>query len=161
MGWLTGLGTAIGLIGNNETASDIAKDMSSGLDMMFYTDEEEAIDKAKMTVQTTEAWLRMVELMKDTEKYRSITRRFLAIGIIFNLLSMIWLCVWAEVASTMGWIEIVATVGSDELVGAFTPITLSVLKLAGTFQLGWVFCTIIVFYFGPQLVQMMTGGKKK
>ena len=162
MGWLTGIGAAIGLINKNETASELAKDVSSGLDMMFYTKEEQAIDKSKMTVQATESWLRMVEAMKDTEAVRSVTRRFLALFIVFNLFCMIWLSVWFEVGSYIGSKEIVQPVASSTTSAGYslTPITTTILDIADKFSLGWVFCTIIVFYFGPQLVQIMKGKKK-
>ena len=159
MGFFTAIGSALGFINNNSTASDLAKDISSGVDMMIYTKEEQAIDKAALTVQSMEAWLRMVEVMKSSEVYRSVTRRALSLFIIFNLMCMIWLAIWAEVAATFGWFESLIVVTIDSW--AFTPITWSILKIAGVFELGWVFCTIIVFYFGPQLVQMMTSKKAK
>ena len=158
MGIFTAIGSAIGLINSNPTASEMAKDISSGVDMLIYTKEEQAIDKGKQTVFAIEAWLRMVESMKSSEAYRSITRRIIALFIIFNLISMIWLCIWAEIAATFGWFKSLITVTVDGW--AFTPVTWATLKIAGVFQLGWVFCTIIVFYFGPQLVQMMTSKKK-
>ena len=159
MGFLTGIGTFLGFINTNSTASDLAKDISSGVDMLVYTSEEEAIDKAKMTVQAMDAWLRMVEVMKSSEVYRSVTRRALAVFVVFNLMCMIWLSIWAEVAATFGWFESLIVVTVDDW--AFTPITWSILKIAAVFELGWVFCTIIVFYFGPQLVQMLRTKKDK
>ena len=158
MGFLTAIGSALGFINSNDTAATLAKDISSGVDMMFYTNEEEAIDKAKMTVQATETWLRMLEVLKSSEVYRSITRRALSIFIVFNLMCMIWLAIVAEVAATFGWFKALVVVTVDDW--AFTPITWAILKIAGVFELGWVFCTIIVFYFGPQLAQILMGKKK-
>ena len=159
MGFFAAIGSALGFVNRNQTASELARDISSGVDMLVYTKEEEAIDKAQMTVSATEAWLRMVEIMKGSEVYRSVTRRLLSVFIIFNLFCMIWLSFWAEVAATFGWFDSLVVITKDDW--AFTPITWSVLKIAGAFELGWVFCTIIVFYFGPQLVQMMTSRKAK
>jgi len=155
MGLFSAIGGALGFINNNQTASELAKDMSAGVDMMIYTKEEKAIDKIKATGVAMDTWLRIVETMKSSEVYRSVTRRFLAVFIVFNLFCMIWLAVFAECAATLGYFKLVVVEHGDL---SFTPITWSILKIAGVFQLGWVFCTIIVFYFGPTLVQMM---KKK
>ena len=169
MGFFTAIGTALGFINNNPTASELAKDISSGVDMLIYTKEEKAIDNAEqtklaadMTVKATEAWLRMCELMRDSEKYRSVTRRAMAVGTVFSLFCMIWICIWAEIAATFHWFG-VTTVQMKIPAGVtileqipLTSITWAILKIAAVFQLGWVFCTIIVFYFGPQLIQYLT-----
>ena len=147
----------MGFINSNSTASDLAKDISSGVDMLVYTKEEQAIDGFKLTTSATEAWLRMVEIMKSSEVYRSVTRRVIALFVIINLMGMIWLAICAEIAATFGWFDSLVVVTVDDL--AFTPVTWSILKIASVFELGWVFCTIIVFYFGPQLVQMLTSKK--
>ncbi len=167
MGFFRAIGSALGFINNNQTASELAKDISSGVDMMFYTTEEAAIDKAKMTVVAMDSWLRMIETMKGSEAYRSITRRFIAVFIIFNLFCLIWICVWSEIASTFGWFDSLVrlydpSIAPDVIREAlsFTPITWAILKIASVFELGWVFCTIIIFYFGPQLAQILTSRKK-
>ena len=153
----------LGLVNNNQTASELAKDMSSGVDMMFHTEEEKAIEAASTQVRkiaatekAMESWLRMVEVMKNSEAYRSVTRRVLALGSVFSFFCMIWLCIWAEFAAMFGWFGACAVVGVD---ATLTPLTIAVLKIAGAFELGWVFCTIIVFYFGPQLVQYLSAKK--
>ena len=161
MGFFSAIGSALGFIDNNDTASELAKDISNGVDVLIYTDEEKTADKMKMTITATEAWLRMVETMKSSEIYRSVTRRAIALFFIFNIFCMIWLCVWMEFAATFHWFgsaveHIVVKDGGISL----TPLTMTVLKIAGAFQLGWALCTIIVFYFGPTLVQMMKGNKK-
>lgn len=164
MGWLTGVGKLFGLISANPTASELAKDISGGVDMMFYTKEEKAIDsleelklKGELTVKAGDTWLRMVELMKDSEKYRSVTRRIIAVGIILNLMFMIWLGIFCEASAMFGWFSIDTapidiSMGGDASI-QLTSLSWSILRFASVFQLGWVFCTIIVFYFGPQLVQ--------
>ena len=151
MGFFTAIGTALGFINNNQTASDLAKDLSNGVDVLIYTKEEKVGDAIKVTTLATEAWLRMVEAMKDSEKYRSVTRRFLAVWVVFNLFCMMWLCIWTEFAHTYGWFKTtlkIVKVNEFE----FTSLTWTVLKIAGAFQLGWVFATIIVFYFGTHLI---------
>ena len=157
MGLFSAIGGLLGLVNSNPTASELAKDVSSGLDMLIYTKEEKAIDGAKMTVSATEAWLRMVEMMKSSEQVRSVTRRIIALGTIGNIFCMIWICVVVEILQAFQFIAL-PTVTIDQV--GFTTLTWAVLKLAGVFQLGWVLATIIVFYFGPQLIQMLTSKGK-
>lgn len=149
LGWLGGL---LGLVNKNETAKGLAEDISAGVDKMFFTNEE----KADYSAKAFDGWLRMVELQKDSETYRSITRRILAVIIVFNLILMIWLCIFSEMSAFFGWFGMTSPVAQP-----FTQITMSIIQLAGVFQLGWVFCTIIVFYFGPHLIQFFSKGAKK
>jgi len=149
LGWLGGL---FGLFQGHETASSLAKDVSNGVDMLVYTEEEKAI----ASKEAFSSWLKMVELMKDSETYRSITRRVLAVTIIINLLLMIWLCIFSELAAVFEWFDSI----TPPVAQPFTALTMSIIQLANVFQLGWVFCTIIVFYFGPHLIQFFSKGKK-
>ena len=147
-GWFANL---FGLVSSSETASSLAKDVAKGVDMLVYTDEEKAIaSKAAF-----DSWLHMIELMKDSETYRSITRRILAVAIVFNLLLMIWICIMAEIAAQFHWFKEL----SVPITTPFTSITMAILQIANAYQLGWVFCTIIVFYFGPHLIQFFNKGK--
>ena len=146
-GWIgvaaKAVGGALGLVDSNETASGLARDLSSGLDMLVYTPEEKAIQGAK----TLDAWLRMLENMKSSDKYRSITRRILAVMIVVDFLLLINACVVIEAINTFGLVEL-KTVALMDSTLEFTTLTWAIIKIAGVFQLGWVFCTIIVFYFG-------------
>lgn len=159
MGFFAAIGSSLGFRNNPTTAYELAKDIGSGVDLLVYTKKEPSIDKAKATLDATDAWLRLVESMKSSESYRSITRRILSTFIVCNLITMIWVCIWAEIAATFRWFSSLVTVTVDGW--SFTPVTWSILKLASVFELGWVFCTIIVFYFGPQLIQMLTSKKGK
>ena len=170
MGLLTTVGGILGFVNNNETASNLAKDMSNGVDALFYMPEEEARDdieriklKGEALVKASDAWIRMVEFTKNSEVYRSVTRRILAVGIIFNLFLMIWICLWCEMAAMFHWFGVVALPASVPVAGVvtiqLTSLTWAILKIASVFQLGWVFATIVIFYFGPQLVQYF-GNKK-
>lgn len=166
MGFFSAIGTALGFINGNDTASSLAKDISEGVDVLVYTKQEKVEDKMKMTASATEAWLRMVEVMKSSEVYRSVTRRAIALFFIFNIFCLIWLCVWMEVAAYYHWFGSVSIPTGSVVTNAlsaspnYTPVTWSILHLAEKFRLGWALCTIIVFYFGPALVQMMKGNKK-
>lgn len=151
-GLFSGLGRILGIVNANDTAASLAKDISSGVDMLVYTDEEKAIRAGEAFT----GWLKMVEMMKGSEQVRSVTRRILAVFIIFNLICMIWICVWVEMGTAFGLVSLPL----EKIDGlSFTPVTWAVLRIAGIFQLGWVFCTIIVFYFGPHLLQFF--GKNK
>ena len=128
--------------------------------MLVYTDEEKTQDNMKMTTTAVESWLRMVESMKASEAYRSITRRVIAFGVVFNVFALVWICVAIELLASFNKINIQLI--SDSTDGLkFTSVTWTILKLSTSFQLGWAFCTVIIFYFGPQLAQILTGNKKK
>jgi hypothetical protein len=71
----TGAKAALGFVDTNKTASELAEDLSSGVDKIFYTSEE----KAENAQKTYESWLEMVRALKDSEAIRSVTRRVLAV----------------------------------------------------------------------------------
>jgi len=74
MGFFASLGTALGFINSNPTASELAKDISSGVDMIFYTKEEQAIGKVKATADAMEAWLRMTKA-RNRKTIKNLGRR--------------------------------------------------------------------------------------
>jgi len=59
-----------------ETGCDIAKDISSGIDVMFYTDEE----KAQAREKAQEKWMELMVKTRDENGPRAKTRRFLALA---------------------------------------------------------------------------------
>lgn len=58
-----------------DTALDLAKDASAGIDMMFFTDEE----KSKISKEVMEHWLKVQTALKEESSIRSFTRRILAV----------------------------------------------------------------------------------
>lgn len=77
--WITGGGKAV------DAAATIATDISSGIDVMFYTDEEKAQAKQK----ATETWLKLFEIEKDAAGPRAITRRIIAVAITVQWILML------------------------------------------------------------------------
>lgn len=97
--------------------------IASGVDKLAFTTQERAEFNGKMADS-------MAQYAKDTmseSTIRSKTRRFIAIFLIINIMVIFWLCLGLSVFG----IDI-----------SF------ILDLAGTFNLGLVFLSIIAFFFG-------------
>lgn len=173
MGWLSAAGSIVaGLFSPNEgktVGGELLKDMSSGVDKLFFMDEEKAELSAEMETKrmelqerTHQKWLEMLPALKDSEANRSVTRRILAIGVTFNILLLIWICVFFE---WLAYIKETATIPiTDNILGqtitiGLTPVTISILRISTVFSLGTVFICIIGFYFGPPLFNALRGNK--
>lgn len=89
MGIVSAIKGIVGLGSSGEkivdTGADLAKDVSSGIDKMFYTKEEKADDAAshrdamlKAKEKGFEFWLKVQEAIKNENSIRSMTRRKLA-----------------------------------------------------------------------------------
>ena len=120
-----------GLFGNSDNAKKVvdtaADGIYNGLDKIIFTDEEKS-DARQKGVDT---FLSFVKLAYDDNSHRSVTRRWLAWSIVaFNL-------VLAGLATGL------AIAGKMEAVNA-------ILSIATSFQLGWAFVAVVVFYFGVQ-----------
>ena len=68
-----------------DTAADLIKDGASGIDMLFFTDEEKSQASAKIMDQV----IAINRATADENSVRSKTRRMLAIVIIGNYLALI------------------------------------------------------------------------
>lgn len=79
-GWLSGAKAT-------ETACNVVSDISSGIDMLFYTDEEKAIAKK----EAFDSWLKAMEVTQKESTTRAVTRRLLAISTVFVFLFLILL----------------------------------------------------------------------
>ena len=97
---------------------DVFNSVSSGLNNLVQSSEE----RAKLTAQ----------FVKDTlgeNTIRSKTRRFIAVALITNTILLFWVCVFLAIK------------GMNESINL-------ILDVAGEFNFGWAFITIIVFFFG-------------
>ena len=65
-----------------DTAANIINGAVSGLDALFFTEEE----KAKVSQQTMDTWLKMQAAIADESSVRSITRRRIAQAFIYTFL---------------------------------------------------------------------------
>ena len=112
-----------------ETGADLIKMGASGIDKLFYTDEEKAEAGRKVMDQVLE----MNRIANEESSIRSITRRAIAwviIGI-FCIFS-----ISALVVTLMGK----------------TAITASILQLMGTLSLPMITLAVVVFYFGNHII---------
>lgn len=57
-----------------DTATDIAKDISGGIDVLVYTEEE----KAQARQKAVDTWIRIQEAIRNENSERAKTRRILA-----------------------------------------------------------------------------------
>lgn len=65
-----------------DTGLDLVTTAVKGIDMLVFTDEE----KAQMSVETMNLWLEMQDRIAHESSVRSLTRRFIAISIVFTFL---------------------------------------------------------------------------
>ena len=146
-------GSMLGFTNPSKTAAKLARDISKGIDMLCTNEDKEIAQKCAFT-----AWLKMVASVNNSELLVNKPRRILVSGIVFTLLAMIWICVFAEVIAVFHWFDVLVIPAGQSV----TSITSAILKVASTYQLGWVFCTIIILYFSPHLIQFFrkNGGKK-
>jgi len=135
MSWFTGL------FGGGETANkamDIADKSLSGIgnwiDNKDYTQQEKAIDLNK----AVDSHLKLIAAIADENSTRSITRRWLAFGIVGYVL------LWGSVAM------IFAIRGETQIVN-------DMLAVMAGLSIGMAFLAVVGLYFG---VQFLRGGKK-
>ena len=108
----------------------------SGIDKMFYTEEEKAEMLQKRLEIAEQASKTHIELMKvthDETTARSVTRRIIAILIMaITVISMVLLCaIWKY----------------DKAWGEF------ILRVIEYYQLGWAFIAVVVFFFGNHMIR--------
>ena len=83
-GWLKNLFSAPKLA---DTAANVIDSAVSGIDKLFYTDEE----KAENAQKSFSLWLKAQEILVHESSIRSITRRYLAVMIVAEFLTLILL----------------------------------------------------------------------
>ena len=116
-----------------DTACELAKDISSGVDMLFYTDEE----KAHAQQKAFDAWLEMTKALGPSSA-RDISRRWIAVMVMVMCMA---LTVTGLIAAWMDHKALYDT--------------------ALAFFGNWwkVALTVAVFYFGPHVIGAVTGKK--
>ncbi len=116
-----------------DTACEIAKDISSGMDVLFYTDEE----KAQAQQKAFDAWLEMTKALGPSSA-RDISRRVIAVMVMVMCMA---LTVTGLIAAWSGC----------------QPLYETALSFFGNW---WkVALTVAVFYFGPHMIGAVTGKK--
>lgn len=119
------------------TATDLAKDAASGIDMLFFTDEE----KSQASAKVMESVIAMYAAEKDENSVRSKTRRILAI------------LIFANYAAIINASAVFYCLDSKEKAAAL-------FNLANETLADHVLA-VIIFYFGYYGISKIMGGKKK
>jgi hypothetical protein len=118
-----------------DTGLDLVTTAAKGLDMLVFTDEE----KAQMSLSTMKLWLEMQDRTAHESSIRSLTRRFIAISIVFTfLLFLIGAAVVFKI--DVGWARYL--LGLAEELGDLTLL-------------------VAFFYFGSHSVSSILKGMKK
>jgi len=113
-----------------DLASDSVKGIGSWIDNMSYTEEEKAKDISK----SIELNLKLIEMTATENSIRSITRRYMAWGIVSFMLF------WSSIA--MG----LAIAGKEQAV-------VRMLQVVEAFSMGIAFTAVIALYFGVQFIR--------
>lgn len=128
LGWLFGGSeTANKVI---DTATDSVRGIGNWIDEQQFTDEE----KARYRAEAFEQHMRFIELTRQENGIRSVTRRVMSWSIVGTILS---LAITAAGFAVSGRPDVV-----DLMVG-----------IASKFWLGEAFIAVIAFYFGVSMVR--------
>jgi hypothetical protein len=115
-----------------ETAEKVLDAGISGIDKIFYTEEEKAEANKKMG----DLWLDTQKVLSNESSPRSVTRRIIAWAIILNTMLFADVCLVLAITDRKQTID-------------------RIVDVANAFNLGWAFVVVIGFYFGTHLVSKL------
>ena len=138
MSFFTGIKAILGTPKVLNTVADTVKSGMSLWDKSKFTEQEQS----EMNLEAGKLWLRVQEVTANENSIRSITRRWLACGILFNFLSIVNTGVYLLLA------------GKAELVVALQNFVIET-------KLGWMALSVVVFYFGYYGMQAIKKIKEK
>lgn len=132
--WGRLFGTDKAIEGAVDTVNKVTGGIISGIDAVFYTDEE----KARATTKAVESAQKTVIALNDQWMPRAISRRILA-----YMFSGVFLAILltAIVFACLGKIDIIN----------------SIIAIVKAFDLGWIMLGITAFYFGVYEFKKMLG----
>ncbi len=117
-----------------DKAIDVAdKTLSSGMNLLdeaFHTDQEKSEQAALLYAN----WVEAQKLIATQASPTAISRRIIAWGVV----SLVWITALVS-------IFIIVVSSNQAKVDALVSLLVAL-------QIGWAFCTIIIFYFGPHLI---------
>lgn len=134
-GWLSSLFTPTTVETTVETGASLLKSAASGIDKMFYTEEERADAKVKFY----ELWLKSQAQAASESPIRGITRRLIAVPWMFLQMFLI-----------------LATISGYFFDQKFSILCVDIMR-----ENIWITGTIVVFYFGPYMAEMILSKLKK
>lgn len=112
-----------------DTGLDLIQSGAKGIDAMFYTKEEQAQDRAKASASIIAHAVEMNKMANEEQSIRSITRRLLAVGIVFNSVMVFDYCIY------------LLQTGKEQLVT-------KILQLVGAWGMDNALLAVVIFYFG-------------
>jgi len=133
MSWLSGI------LGTPAIVSSVADTVKSGVSMLdnaFYTDQEKATNAGKIM----DTWLEIQKVTVGENSIKSVIRRWLACGIIFNFLLLVNIGVY------------LILIGKTDKVTALKDFIIDT-------NMGWMTLTVVIFYFGYYAVTNMKKDK--
>lgn len=130
-----------------DTVSDIAKDISSGIDVLVETPEE----RAQYTSQIVDKWLTHFTELKDSQSIRAITRRILAVAWVGSFLVFAWIGLVTFLWNYYARAEVTNSAG--QMIGP------PAYCLQMMDRLEWGTLAVLVFYFGPFMLRYLKGAK--
>jgi len=135
MGIFAGIKAILGTPKVIETVADTVKSGMTMWDNSNFTDQEKAANVLKMT----DAWLEIQKATAGENSLKSITRRWLACGILFNFLLLVNIGVS------------LILIGKTEKVTSLKDFIIDT-------NMGWMALSVVIFYFGYYAVTNMRKG---
>jgi hypothetical protein len=112
-----------------DTGLDLITTGAKGIDAMFYTKEEQAGDRAKASASIIAHAVEMNKMANEEQSVRSVTRRWLALGLVFNSVMVFDYCIY------------LLQVGKEDLVG-------KIIKITAAWGMDNALLAVVIFYFG-------------
>lgn len=131
LSWLSAGGKAA------ENVADLIPQAASGIDALFFTDEE----KSQASAKAMDVWLEYQKMSQQHGSARSITRRLLA-------------CYWFIIFGTTFLLAISFACTGD--MGTVKRI----ISVVQAFYAAQIMLSIVIFYFGPHMLSYLGFGKK-
>jgi hypothetical protein len=123
------------LFAGPKAAEKVLDGTIAGIDKLVFTEEE----KNDARKEALAMWLKLQEMMGEETSVRGMTRRILAVMVVgvYIVLSLLSVAVWPWMKDWADFIWEVANAG----------------------QYGWMTLTVVVFYFGPYVIERMFAKK--
>lgn len=137
MSILTGIKAFLGAPKIVGAVADTVKSGMTMWDKSKFTEQE----RSEMSLETGKLWLKIQETIANENSIRSITRRWLACGILFNFL-------------------LIVNIGVGLIVAGMTEKVTALKDFVAEINLGYMALAITVFYFGYYGIQSIRETKK-
>ena len=137
MSIFTGIKAILGTPKLLNTVADTVKSGISLWDKSKFTEQEQS----EMNLEAGKLWLKIQAATANENSVRSITRRWLACGILFNFLLFV-------------------NIGGGLLLAGKTERVVALQNFVIETKLGWMALSVVIFYFGYYAVSNMRKNEK-